>query len=265
MVFLALILLGLCFGSFVNAFVWRMHERKDWVRERSECVHCHHELAAKDLVPVLSWLWLRGKCRYCHKSISVQYPLVEAAVAVLFVVSYLAWPQPLTGPEIAIFGLWLVILVGLIALMVYDLRWMLLPNKLVFPLTGVAVVQAIIRVASADDVTKVFLGEVAAAAIGGGIFYILFQVSGGKWIGGGDVKLGFLLGTLVATPGSSLLVIFLASVLGTLVSLPLLVSQKLQGKSRIPFGPFLIAAAIVVVLIGGRILHWYTHDLLLLG
>ena len=265
MVIAVLLVFGLALGSFVNALVWRLHEGRDWVNERSECIHCHHELAAKDLVPVLSWLWLRGRCRYCHRPISAQYPIVEAATAFLFVVSYLAWPEALTGAEVAVFGLWLALLVGLMALLVYDLRWMLLPNKLVFPLTGVATLQAIVRVLSSDNFAKALLWEVLAAAIGGGIFYILFQVSNGRWIGGGDVKLGFLLGILVATPAKSLLVIFLASVLGTLVSLPLLLSKRLKGKGRIPFGPFLIAAAILTVLFGTDILHWYTHDILLLG
>ncbi len=80
------------------------------------CPHCKHRLVAIDLVPVLSWLTLGGKCRYCHKSISVQYPLVELATALLFVASYIWWPVPVSGVQIAIFALWLVLLVGLLAL-----------------------------------------------------------------------------------------------------------------------------------------------------
>ena len=92
MVILGLIIVGLSLGSFVNALVWRLHEGKDWVRARSMCTQCHHELQPFDLVPILSWIWLRGKCRYCHKSISVQYPIIEAMVMVLFLLSYVLCP-----------------------------------------------------------------------------------------------------------------------------------------------------------------------------
>src|SRR5438105_4077844 len=89
--------LGLAFGSFINALVWRIHEKKDWVRQRSQCPHCGHKLAAKDLVPVISWLALRGRCRYCGKPISLQYPLVELAMAAVFISSYYFWPGGVAG------------------------------------------------------------------------------------------------------------------------------------------------------------------------
>src|SRR5690348_8244818 len=115
MIVLLLGALGLGLGSFVNALVWRLHEQElaeeepkhkrakgkarqlsakelSIVSGRSMCPDCHHELAPQDLIPVLSWLWLRGKCRYCSKPISWQYPLVELVTAALFIVSYLSWP-----------------------------------------------------------------------------------------------------------------------------------------------------------------------------
>src|SRR5690606_19684146 len=104
----ALVILGLCLGSFVNALVFRLHmqmkasekhrgkkvqkAKLSIVSGRSMCVHCHHELAWYDLIPVLSWLTLGGKCRYCHKPIAWQYPLVELATAALFALSYVYWP-----------------------------------------------------------------------------------------------------------------------------------------------------------------------------
>src|SRR5690606_23636863 len=105
-VILALIVSGLILGSFVNAFVWRLHEKKDWVGGRSECPHCHHKLAPKDLVPVLSWLSLGGKCRYCHKPIP-DSPLVELAVPVLFVLSYIFWPMGYGNESLFVFACWL--------------------------------------------------------------------------------------------------------------------------------------------------------------
>src|SRR5580700_9634934 len=118
MIIVVLAVLGLCLGSFVNALVWRLHEQSNpkqktknkkqkakqlsanelsILRGRSMCPDCHHQLAAKDLVPVISWLDLRGKCRYCHRPISIQYPLVELATAGLFVFSYFFWPLAFNG------------------------------------------------------------------------------------------------------------------------------------------------------------------------
>lgn len=271
---LALILLGLCFGSFVNAFVWRLHElevkrkltnkqRKELsvTRGRSMCVHCRHELAWYDLLPVVSWLSLKGRCRYCHKPISWQYPLVEVLTAASFVVSYLAWPYGFGLLGLILFTLWLVFLICFVALAVYDIRWMLLPNRIVYPLIGLAVLQVFIRVALTGEVVGVISGALLGFVAIGGFFYMLFQVSDGKWIGGGDVKLAFVIGPLVGSGALSLMVIFIASMLGTLVSLPFMASKSLKASSRIPFGPFLILATIIVYLYGERILSWYTQGL----
>lgn len=273
MIIIVLAVVGLCLGSFVNALVWRLHEQareagrqktdKEYLTRlsvasgRSMCPSCKHELANKDLVPLFSWLALRGKCRYCGKSISVQYPLVELFTAGLFVASYVWWPMTLNGSQIAIFILWLALLVGLVALLVYDLRWLLLPNRIIYPLGLIATIQAVITVATSSQPLLSIVNFILAVLVGGGLFYVLFQVSKGKWIGGGDVKLGWLLGLSVGTPARALLLIFLGAILGSLVSLPLLTTKRLKRTSIIPFGPFLIVAAIIVQLFGADILHWY--------
>ncbi|HVX56616.1 MAG TPA: prepilin peptidase [Candidatus Saccharimonadales bacterium] len=271
MIIVLLAVVGLCLGSFVNALVWRLHEqakkkqpsaRLSILKGRSMCPHCRHELAARDLVPVVSWLALKGKCRYCHRPISVQYPLVELATAGLFVASYAWWPVALSGAQIAVFVLWLVLLIGLLALLVYDARWQLLPDRILYPLYGAALVQAIIAIAAADRPLAALGNAVLGVIIGGGVFYVLFQVSQGKWMGGGDVKLGWLLGLVVGTPGKAILFIFFGSALGSLVSLPLLAQGRLKRTSVIAFGPFLIAGAILTVLFGSDILHWYQHTFL---
>jgi prepilin signal peptidase PulO-like enzyme (type II secretory pathway) len=272
---LTLVLLGLCFGSFVNAFVWRLHEletRKKLskaqkrelsvVHGRSMCVHCHHELAWYDLLPVISWIGLRGKCRYCHKPISWQYPLVELTTAGLFVGSYLAWSYGFNPAGSVLFGIWLPFLVGFVALAVYDFRWMELPNKIVYPLTGLAILQIFFKAAVVDDIAGTISGAFLGFLVIGGLFYGLYQLSGGKWIGGGDVKLSFMIGPLVGGAVDSTMVIFFASMLGTFVSLPLMAKKSLRVSSRIPFGPFLLLATIAVYLYGERIIDWYAQGLL---
>ncbi|MDL2363581.1 MAG: prepilin peptidase [Patescibacteria group bacterium] len=278
MIVVAIVLLGLCFGSFINALVWRVHEQakegdkkkpsKQYLKSlsvmhgRSMCPDCKHQLHTKDLLPVVSWASTRGRCRYCKKPISLQYPIVELSTVLLFLVSYLYWPSSIVGIEIIVFGLWLAVLTGLIALAVYDLRWMLLPNKILFPLFIPAGIIAVIRIVQHDKPSTAILMLIFSVLVSGGIFWLLFQLSSGKWIGGGDVKLGWLIGVLVLMPASSMLVIFIASLLGSLVSVPLLYSKKLARTSVIPFGPFLIIASIITVLFGSSILEYYRRTFL---
>jgi leader peptidase (prepilin peptidase)/N-methyltransferase len=273
-IFFVLVVIGLCLGSFVNALIWRLHEQElenskkktnnkrlaelSIVKGHSMCPHCRHKLAAIDLIPLFSWLSVKGKCRYCGQSISLQYPLVELIAALLFVASYVWWPFYIHGSQLALFIVWLLILVGLLALAVYDLRWFLLPNRIIYPLGCLAIIYAVVNVISASRPLTALLDTIIAVIIGGGIFYALFQLSKGRWIGGGDVRLGWLLGLIAGTPDHSILFIFLASILGTIVSLPLLSAHRLKRNSVIPFGPFLIAGSIITQLFGTNIIHWYT-------
>jgi prepilin signal peptidase PulO-like enzyme (type II secretory pathway) len=258
MIVLVLIVFGLIWGSFVNAFVWRLHERKDWVRGRSECTSCHHTLASKDLIPVMSWLLLRGKCRYCHKQIE-DSPIVELSVPFLFVVSYVWWPWALQAEGLVRFVFWLVFVVCFTILAVYDLRWKLLPNKIVYPLIAIAVAQTLtLSLLYSRNISMIENAAVGALIISGG-FYALFQISAGKWIGGGDVKLGMVLGILCGGAWQALLLLFIASLSGTLMAIPLLAKKKLKTRATIPFGPFLLFASFVIELFGTAIIHWYTH------
>lgn len=284
MIIFALFVFGMILGSFANALVWRMHsqeeihEKIDELREkkaskdrdekirklevqlvplsmsrgRSMCSNCHHPLAGKDLIPLFSWIYLRGKCRYCRKPIE-DPPLMEAGLAVAFVASYVLWPLIFTDYGLLAFVVWLICLTGFAALTLYDLRWYILPDRIVWPLVGVAALQTVFHAAvfkgGVDSLLTAFWGVVIAS----GIFYVLYQVSKGEWIGGGDVKLGLALGLLVGGPLSALLLIFIASLLGTLASLPMLLRRKLKRTSVIPFGPFLMAGAAIMVLFGDRI------------
>lgn len=279
MIIAFLAVLGVIFGSFVNALVWRLHEQEELngkktkaaqkrlaelsiAKGRSMCPHCGHELAAKDLVPIMSWVWLRGKCRYCQKAISWQYPAVEALTGLLFAVSYAAWPFVLAGVGLFQFVCWLIFLVLFVALAVYDLRWFILPDKLVVPVTGLAIIQTVIVAIWLHSFRALWEPALAAAIIFG-LFWGLFQFSKGAWIGGGDVKLAIALGLLAATPAKAFMVIFFASLLGTVVSIPLLIRGKEGLKLHIPFGPSLIVATILVVLWGSGILEWYQRMFLL--
>lgn len=271
MIVIALLLIGLCLGSFINAVAWRFHEqdltkskklkrRLSIIHGRSMCPNCKHELSAKDLVPVLSWIELRGKCRYCQKSISYQYPLVEVIIAFLFVASYIFWPYNFSLMGWLLFATWLVVVVFFMILIVYDIRWMLLPNKIVYPLIAVIILNLGLQAGFSRQLSPLYAGAWGVISLAG-LFYLLFQLSDGKWIGGGDVKLAIGLGLLVGGPTKSLLLLFVASSLGTLIAIPGLIKGTKNYSSRMPFGPFLILGAVIVYLWGSRLITLYTKHL----
>lgn len=265
MVELIIFVLGLAFGSFVTAFTWRLHEGKDFVAGRSECESCGHTLGALDLIPVLSWVFLRGKCRYCKKAISWANPLLELIMATLFLLSYIFWPYSFDQWQaITLFAMWLVYLVMLISLAVYDLKWMLLPNVIVFPLIVLGLVDVGLRLSLQGDLTAstYAIHAILGACALGGFYWVLYEVSKGKWVGFGDVKLGFFMGIVLGWQ-QALMVLFIANVIGLIVILPALALGKLGMKSRLPFGPFLIAGFIIVGLFGAKIVEWYMHTLIM--
>ncbi len=272
---LAIGVCGLVLGSFVNALVWRLHEQAEprkktarvtkndlsILKGRSMCPDCHHTLAARDLVPVFSWLLLRGRCRFCRKPISAQYPLIELLTALLLIGGYIAWPFGFGAQGIVQFVFFGIFTVFFVALAVYDVRWFLLPNRLVFPLIGIAAGRVLVLSIWQGDAMAAW-SPIAGAAIVYGLFWGLYQVSKGEWIGGGDVKLVIALGLIAGSPVRALLVIFFASLLGTIVSIPLLFRGKSGLAQHIPFGPYLLAACLIVVLYADRLIVWYQHSVL---
>ena len=189
-------------GSFILAVVDRMYVGKDWVKGRSQCDSCGQTLQPRDLVPLVSWLSTAGKCRYCSVGLSPVYPLVELAVGLVFVVSYVFWPYSLdTAAEIWRLALWFGGVVLMTGLFIFDLRWYLLPNKLVYPLIIISAVWALningIDILSFEKVTQ----YVSAVAVGAGFFSVLYWASKGKWIGDGDIRLGVAIGLFSGTWG----------------------------------------------------------------
>lgn len=272
-----LFVLGVIFGSFINALVWRLAQQEQLLkigqrtkgkeqskraardysilRGRSMCPSCGHTLAARDLVPVLSWVILAGNCRYCKKPISRQYPLVELLTGLLFALVYEAMRHEQYAGVLVAYGC--AYTVFFLALGMYDLKWFLLPDRLVYPLIAIAGSQVLLLAYLTSD-WAILGGAVFGAATVFGIFGGIYAVSKGEWIGGGDVKLAIALGLIAGTPMLGLLVIFLASLLGTTASLPLLVRSRKKGlMTHLPFGPYLLGACFIVLLSGYRFIDWY--------
>jgi prepilin signal peptidase PulO-like enzyme (type II secretory pathway) len=263
-VFIALA--GTAFGSFVDAITWRLHTKRNFVSDRSECEHCHHKLGPLDLIPIVSWMMLGGKCRYCKKPITPLAPLTELAMGALFLASYLFWPLGFESWQgIALFALWLTYLVSLGILFVYDLRWGLLPDVIVYPLVVLGLVDAALRISLTPGagVTEYASHVVLGVAAMAGIYGTLYMVSRGKWVGFGDVKLAVFMGAVLGWE-KTLLVLMLANVIGLLIVAPGLLSKKLTPKSHIPFGPFMIAAFVIAGLAGDAVIRWYLESFVLI-
>jgi leader peptidase (prepilin peptidase)/N-methyltransferase len=278
MIVLVLIILGLIFGSFVNALIWRVYaqaevqekkrpskkdvehlKRLSITRGRSMCMSCGHELATKDLIPVISWISLRGKCRYCGTVIP-DTPLAELSVPVVFIASYLWWPWALNDSLSWItFAVWLLCAVALVALALYDLKWYILPNRIVFPLIGLSFIFRILLAIESDTPLQALASGFWGVLVLAGLFYLLYIVSNEQWIGGGDVKVAVALGLLSGGPLAAMLLLFVASLSGTLAAVPLIIRGKQARGLKVPFGPFLILATVITVLFASPVLDWYTH------
>jgi leader peptidase (prepilin peptidase)/N-methyltransferase len=278
-----LAIFGLCMGSFAGATVWRIRARqlvqdkadgekvgkKEYEQllpltkttvttDRSRCLHCGHTLAWYDLLPLVSWASTKGKCRYCHAKIGWFEPLMELGVAAFFVASYLLWPVTIITPEhIAHFLLWLVAIVMLAMLFVYDLRWFLLPNSIIFPLIGVSAVVAILQVTGAGDIGAGLINLGIAVAILSGLYLVLWLVSKGQWIGFGDVKLGLALALLLADWQLAFIALFAANLIGCLFVIPGMLAGKITRTTRVPFGPLLILGSLIAMFGGHYIIAWY--------
>jgi leader peptidase (prepilin peptidase)/N-methyltransferase len=236
--------LGAAVGSFLNVCILRLPANESLVKPRSRCPKCGYQLAWYDNVPILSWLSLGGKCRRCRAGISVQYPLVEAVVAVLWGTAVWHFGPTFEAVVGAAFG---TILLGIA---VTDARHYLIPDEYTLGggLLGLAV-------ALREGLPGLFAAVVGAAA---GFFLLLIvawageKAFGKEAMGGGDIKMMAMVGTFVGWKGV-LLTVFGGALLGTLVFVPL----TLRHKKLVPFGVFLAAAAAATWLFGDRIIGWY--------
>ncbi|MER8185833.1 prepilin peptidase [Kitasatospora sp. NPDC094015] len=242
---------GLAVGSFLNVAVSRVPAGRSVVRPRSACPQCATPIAARDNVPVVSWLLLGGRCRSCRVPIPVRYPLLEALTAILFVAETLRFGRSAVLPAELVFT------AGLLALAACDAEHFLLPRKLIYPTLGLTAA-CLIGAASATGQWP-RLGVTAACGVGAfAVFLVLHQVRP-VWLGFGDVRLAGLLGTGLGWLGPAHLVLALlaGSAGGLLVGIALIASGRATRHTRLPFGVFLVTGAIAAILAGAPVVHWY--------
>jgi len=229
-------------------------------QDRSRCLECGHTLGMRDLVPLFSWLSTRGKCRYCGKRIGRFEPAIELGTATTFLLFGYFWISTfgLSPIGILLLVLWLAALTMLVILFVYDLRWFLLPDRVMFPLIGLSAVIALVTLVSTASLTGSALASlVASTGILGGLYFVLWFISKGRWVGFGDVKLGLALGLLIMDWRLAFLTLFLANLIGTLAVLPGLITKKMTRTTQVPFGPLLIIGFFISLVFGPAIIVGY--------
>lgn len=240
---------GAVIGSFLNVCIVRLPAEQSIISPPSKCPKCGRPVGWRDNIPVFSWLFLGGKCRGCREPISMLYPLVELAVAVLW--AYMAWHDGLTLLALkgALFG------TLLIGIALTDARDYIIPNE--FTWGGLAIGLVLSAGGGLDGLVQALIG----AAVGFGILWLVGVV--GTWafkeeaMGGGDIKMMAMVGAFVGWQGV-LLTIFLGALAGTAIFLPL---TLLGRKKLVPFGVFLAIGAAVTYLVGPTLIEWYRRYL----
>jgi prepilin signal peptidase PulO-like enzyme (type II secretory pathway) len=243
-------ILGLAVGSFLNVCIDRLPQNKSIVFPPSHCEACQHKLAAKDLIPVFSYLRLRGRCRYCQAAISRRVFWVELATALIF--ALLCWHYGLSAE----LGVMIFYACLFTIIFVTDLEQGLILNKVVYPGMVVALLLALYPLPWLSEPMGMRIAYSAlGGAIGFAIFLLIAIVSRGG-MGWGDVKLAALIGLATGFP-LVFLAIIMGAILGGIVAVALVIAKKRKRRQTIPFGPFLAVAAMVTLLWGSNILSWY--------
>lgn len=233
-------LLGLIMGSAVSALSWRLPRRRSWVQGRSACPKCNSPLGARDLIPLLSFVLSRGRCRHCGAVIAWRYPVTELACAAwaLLVYRHVGW-----SPALPWLGLWGFLL---IALFWIDLDFQLLPDALTFPGTLIAVAASLTLPGGARHA---LLGMVAGSGMLWLLAWAYLRARKVEGMGGGDIKLAAMFGAVLGWK-LTLLTLFLAALCGSLWGAWLVSRGQGSGKTALPFGTLLAPAAMIAFLWG---------------
>jgi leader peptidase (prepilin peptidase)/N-methyltransferase len=244
--------LGLVIGSFLNVVIYRVPLGQSVVSPPSACPSCGSPVAARDNIPVVSWMALRGRCRVCQARIAVRYPIVEALTAVLFALTAVRFGASWTLlPELAFVG-------GLIALATVDLEHFLLPRAIVYPTLGLVAAGLLIAAGATGQWKR--LGIAAACGLGSYLFFYVIHFVRPAWLGFGDVRLAGLLGLALGWLGPWYLLIgfMAANFVGAFIGIALIAAGKATRRTKMPYGVFLGAGSVFALLVGASVIAWYS-------
>ncbi len=259
--------LGLIVGSFLNCLIYRVEEKKNFWKGRSFCPCCGHVLRWQDLMPVLSFVYLRGRCRYCQEKISLQYPLVELFTGAIFtLVFYFQFFSVAQGGlvfslknVISSLFLWF-IFSSLVVVFVYDLKHFIIPDKIIYPAILAALGYNVYLFLIDRYFIHLFLNNIYSAFAASFFFLIIILISKGKGMGLGDAKMGFLMGLLLG-PVNVVVALFSSFIIGAIIGIGLIVLKKKKMKSEVPFGPFLVTGTTIAMFWGQELANWYLINL----
>jgi leader peptidase (prepilin peptidase)/N-methyltransferase len=240
--YLIFIITGLAVGSFLEVVIYRVPRKLSIVRPASFCPNCKKKIAFYDNIPVLSYIILRGRCRYCKSKIPVKSLLVEIITALLFLANYIIFGLSINT------AIGIIFCCALIAVSFIDIEFKIIPNVIVLPLTVVGLALNI-----ASDPSNWWMP--LAFSVGAFVFMLIIHLISPRGMGMGDVKLSLMAGAfLVRNVVSGL---FLGFLLGSLYGLSLIIIKRKKLKQAIPFGPFISLGSIISLFWGNYILKWY--------
>lgn len=248
---------GTVIGSFLNVLIYRLPLGMDFKKGSSICTSCKHSLNWKDLFPLFSWLFLRGKCRYCKAPISSRYPIVEALNGVAYVLVYLflSGGTAIEGLNLTLVG-YMIMMSALIVVSWIDFEHQIIPDSMWIAIFigGLFIVGDVLI--SGEFTKQWIITKVIGIFAVSGLFFIVALVTGGRAMGGGDIKLmaavGFVLGWKAV-----IIALFMSAVLGVIFSIGRKIVSKKEMKGVIPFGPFLAMASAICAFVGENIFEAY--------
>lgn len=271
-IYIAVFVFGLCMGSFLNCLTYRLgqsegvkgkaQKKVGFLRGRSYCPKCKHKLSIWDLIPLISFLALQGKCRYCKKKISFQYFLVEIVTGLLLIFNFqflISNQFPIFNFQFLISAFYLLLInCLLIIVFLYDLKHYIIPDRIIYPAIGLALIFNLQFLISKQF--SIFQFSIMSAFAAATFFFLIWFVSHGRWMGFGDVKLAFFMGLFLGWP-NILVALFLAFLIGSFIGVISMALGKKKLKSEMPFGPFLIIGTFIALFWGAQLVDWYLNFL----
>ena len=246
LLYIIIFLFGIVIGSFVNVLIYRLPKNENIVVVNSHCMSCEHQLKWYDLVPLFSWIFLKGRCRYCKEKISVQYPLIEAVNGFGYVLIFLVCGLNLSSI------LYSICFSMLVAISVIDWRTYEIPVGLNITILTLGIIQCILDY---RNWSSYLIGMVCVS----GFLFLLFIITSGRGIGGGDIKLMFAAGLLLGWK-NIILALMLGCIIGSIIHIILM---KVSNKGRmLAFGPYLSAGILLAMLFGEQLISWYLNLLI---